>query len=120
MLFAVLEKFKWFMIVSILAIATLFMACQEASAPVNARVEDTSAKDQGKTGLDVVNGGPSGECEGFDILRTPLRMDVEAMPCARLCSGREEPVCTAEGLSYPNDCYAKMAKAEIVSQGVCK
>lgn len=120
MLSTILQKSKWFMIVSLLAFATLFTGCQDESASVNARVEDTSGKDPGKTGLKPVNGGSSKECDGFDILRTPLRMDVEGMPCSRFCSGREEPVCTAEGLSYPNDCYAKMAKATIVSQGVCK
>jgi hypothetical protein len=104
---AIIEKSKWVLIFSLLAFSTFFTACQDASAPVAARAEGPK-------------GSPGGECEGFDILRTPLRMGVEAMPCAKVCPDSHEPVCTDEGLTYPNACFATLAKAAIVSQGACQ
>jgi hypothetical protein len=120
MLSAILEKCKWLVIVSLMAFSTFFLACRDASGPVAATVEDPSGKAPGASGLSQVKGSAGGECEGFDILRTPLMMGVEAMPCAQTCPNTHEPVCTAEGLTYPNACFAELAKAAIVSQGECQ
>jgi hypothetical protein len=114
------KKSKWILLGSLLSISTVFVACQDASEPVAAKSEVSSGKTTTPSALSQVKGGTAGECDGFDILRTPLKMDVEAMPCAQPCLGSHNPVCTAEGLTYPNTCFAEMAKAEIVSQGECQ
>lgn len=110
-----LRQARLFLILSFLSLSFSFLACQDDSGPAVGSPGAHTASDSG-----IPKGDLGGSCEGFDVLRTPIKSSLKAMPCAQGCPDHYEPVCTADGLTYPNACYAELAKATVEHTGVCR